>query len=204
MAMITGPVGPDGVEGPRTRDRYGIFSVAEMAPMPPHAGLGGIQWITGNCGDTTGYEVECGIDLNAKTFQSEPSFQLALPFVVYAGRLCGTVGFTEAESQRLVMQKLKASEQGTVETVFSAQQFGQSPGLANNPAAAVVPIGATDNSADAIGQLEAAFYTNYGPQGVLHVPVRSGSHMGSQHLIYPDREHPMPGNAAVWRTAIGS
>jgi hypothetical protein len=28
--------------------------------------------------------------------------------------------------------------------------------------------------------------------------------MASQHLIYADKEHPMPGNAAVWRTAIGS
>lgn len=204
MAMITGPDGPDGIDGPRTRDRYGIFNVAEIDQLPEHAGLGGLQWITGNCGDSTGYEVECAPDLNTKTFTNEPSFQVALPFVVYATRLCGSVGFTEAESQRLVFQKLKATEQSTVEAVFSAQLFGQSPGLANNPAAAPFFIGATDNFADGVGQLEAAFYAQYGQQGVLHVPIRSGSHMASQHLIWPDKEHPMPGNAAVWRTAIGS
>lgn len=204
MAVTTGPVGPDGIEGPRTRDRYGLFSVAEIDTLPNHAVLGGLQWITGNCGDATGYTVNCAPSLTTKSFPNEPGYQVANPFVVYAGRLCGPVGFDEAESQRLVVQKLKANEQAVVENVFSQQAFGQSPGLANNPAVVTVVIGATDNFADAIGQLEAAFYANYGPGGVIHAPIRSGSHFASQHLITPDREHPLPGNSAVWRTAIGS
>jgi hypothetical protein len=163
-----------------------------------------VQWLTGNCGFSVGYEVECAETLNVKEFTNEEAFEVALPFVVYAGRLCGSVGFTEAESQRYTFDKLKASEQAVVERVFSEQLFGQSPGLANNPDAAPVFIGATDNFADAIGQLEAAFYAQYGQQGVLHVPLRSGQHMASQHLIVADSEFPLPGNERVWRTASGT
>lgn len=201
MAMLTGPVL---TTGPTTRDRYGLFAVAEMATMPEHASIGGVQWLTGNCGFGVGYEVECAADLNTKTFTNEESFEVALPFVVYAGRLCGSVGFTEEESQRYTFDKLKASEQAVVERVFSEQLFGQSPGLANNPDVTTVAIGATDNFADAIGQLEAAFYAAYGYQGTLHVPLRSGQHMASQHLLFADTEFPLPGNERVWRTASGT
>lgn len=201
MAILTGPVT---VAGPTTRDRYGIFAVAEMEDLPEHAALGGVQWITGNCGDTVGYEVECAADLNTKLFTNEESFEVAFPFVVYAGRLCGSLGFTEVESQALTLAKLKASEQATVENVFSRQLVGQSPGLSNNPDVTPVAIGATDNFADAIGQLEAAFYAAYGQQGVLHVPLRAGMHMSAQHLLWPDSDFPLPGNQRVWRTESGT
>lgn len=199
MAILTGPVT---VDGPNSRDRYGIFSVAERADLPAHAAIGGVQWITGNCGTSTGYEVECAATLDVKTFPNTPSFETALPFIVYAGRLCGTVGFTVEEQQRLTLQKLKATEQATVEMVFSRQLFVQSPGLSGNPAAVTVPAGT--NFADSVGKLEAAFYAAYGQQGVLHVPIRSGTHMMGQHLLIPDREHPLPGNSKVWRTVTGS
>lgn len=201
MASLTGPVF---VAGPTTRDRYGIFSVAQMEELTGPATIGGVQWITGNCGISEGYEVECAETLNTKTFTNEESFEVALPFIVYAGRLCGSVGLTETESQRLTFDKLRASEQAIVENVFSQELFGQSPGLSNNPDVTTVAIGATDNFADAIGQLEAAFYAAYGQQGVLHVPLRAGMHMSSQHLIWPDRDHPMPGNEGVWRTESGT
>lgn len=205
MAMVTGPVGPGGVTGPRSEDRYGLFSVAEMDTLPYHAGGGGLQWITSECGISHGYRVACGVDLAAKTFDSgQPSFQVALPFVVYATRVCGPVGFTTDEQQAMVVSKLLATEQAATELVFSDQLFDQSPGLANNAAVVTVPAVAGTNFADQIGRLEAAFYALYGQAGVLHVPFRAGDHMSSQHLLWPDREHPMPGNRPVWRTASRS
>lgn len=203
MAVTTGPIL---VDAPQTRDRYGIFSVAEIdESVDPHAWLGGVQFITGNCGDATGYDVRCGVDLATKTFVNEPSFNVATPFVVFAGRLCGTVGFTEAESQQLTFAKLKSNEQRVVESVFSQQLFGQSPGLSNaTPAATTVLTVAGSNFADALGRLESAFYAAYGYAGVLHVPFIAGMHMSEQHLLWPDSEHPMPGNQRVWRTAVGS
>lgn len=202
MAIQTGPVT---VEGPRTRDRYGLFAVAEREDLPPHAATGGVQWITGNCGDSTGYAIVCQTDgaRASKPPVNEPSYTVASPFVVYASRLCGTVGFTAEEQQRLAVQKLKATEQSTVEAVFGASLFGADPGLANNPDVLIAP-GAPTNFTDAIGLLEQAFYANYGQQGIIHVPFRAGEHMASQHLLYADSEHPMPGNARVWRTAVGS
>lgn len=199
MAVTTGPVM---VTGPSTRDRYGLFSVAERETLPEHAILGGVQWIQGNCGLDTGYAVGCADVLAGKTFPATAAFETATPFVVYAGRTCGTVGFTADEQRRLTVEKLKASEQAVVENIFSRQLFGQSPGLSGN--AAIVTVAVGTNFADAIGKLEAAFYAAYGQQGVLHVPLRSGMHMASQHLLFADSEHPMPGNARVWRTESGT
>lgn len=202
MAVITGPVL---VDGPRTRQRYGIFATAEIEPLPPHALLGGVQWITGNCGDAVGYDVRCGVDLASKTFTNESSFAVATPFVVYAGRLCGTVGFTEAESQRLVLDKLLANEQRIVEQAFSDQLFGESPGLANaTPNATTVATAAGVNFVESIGRLEAAFYNEYGYAGTIHMPFRSGEHAAGQNILYADSEFPLPGNDRVWKTAAGS
>jgi hypothetical protein len=201
MAVTTGPIL---VTGPQTRDRYGIFAVAEREVLPPAAMLGGVQWITGNCGDAVGYAVNCAESHATKTFVAEPSFSVATPFVVYAGRLCGPVGFTEAEQQRLVIDKLKANEQAIVEAIFSDQLFGQSPGLANNPAVVTVATAAGVNFVESIGRLEAAFYAAYGYAGTIHLPFRAGEHAASQHLLYADSEFPLPGNTRVWRTAAGS
>lgn len=201
MAVTTGPVT---VAGPNTRDRYGIFSVAEMEDLPALALLGGVQWITGNCGFDNGYAVDCGAALASKAFTNVESFETATPFVVYAGRLCGSLGFTEAESQRLTVQKLKATEQAVVEDVFSRQLFGQSPGLANNPAVVTVPVVAGDNFVTAIGKLEAAFYAFYGQQGVMHLPFLAGEHASAEGLLTADAAHPLPGNSKVWRLASGT
>lgn len=202
MAVTTGPIL---VEAPQTRDRYGIFSVAEIdESVDPHAWLGGVQFITGNCGNAVGYDVRCGVDLASKTFTNEPAFNFATPFVVHAGRLCGTVGFTEAESMRWTFEKLRANEQAVVEDVFSRQLFGQAPGLSNATVVNTVATVAGSNFADALGRLEASFYANYGYAGTMHVPFIAGMHMSEQHLLWPDSEHPMPGNQRVWRTAAGS
>lgn len=201
MAVITGPID---VVGPRTRDRYGLFAVAEREVLPPHAVLGGVQWITGNCGDAVGYDVRCAPDLATKTFTNEASFETATPFVVYAGRLCGSVGFTEAESQRLVFDKLRANEQRIVEQAFSDQLFGQAPGLANNAAVTTVATAAGVNFVESIGRLEAAFYNEYGYAGTIHMPFRAGEHAASQHILFADADHPMPGNERVWVTAARS
>jgi len=202
MAVTTGPIT---VDAPQTRERYGIFAVAEREVLPPGALLGGVQWITGNCGDAIGYAVACADSLALKTFASEASFNVATPFVVYAGRLCGTVGFTEAEQQMLLMNKLRANEQRVVEQVFSDQLFGESPGLANaTPNATTVPTAAGVNFVESIGRLEAAFYNEYGYAGTIHMPFRSGEAAAGQHILYSDTEFPLPGNDRVWRTAAGS
>jgi hypothetical protein len=201
MAVTTAPVQ---VTGPRTRDRYGIFAVAEREDLPRMAGLGGVWWLQGDCGDAVGYTVDCAASLATKTFANEPTFETANPFVVYAGRLCGTVGLTPAEQQELVVSKLKANEQRVVEQAFSDQLNGQSPGLANNPAVVTVATAAGVNFVESIGRLEAAFYNEYGYAGVIHMPFRSGEHAASQHLLWPDSEYPLPGNDRVWKTAVGS
>lgn len=199
MAVTTGPVL---VTGPTNRDRYGIFAVAQMEDMPPNASLGGVQWITGDCGTDSGYTVDCAVSLGNKSFPGGDLVDTATPFVVYAGRTCGTVGFSESEQQALTFQKLRFSEQSTVETVFSRQLVGQSPGLANNPD--VVTVTAGLNFVDAIARLEEAFYNFYGQIGVLHLPFRSAEHASAYGLYTADAAHPLSGNSNVWRTAVGT
>lgn len=203
MAVTTGPLP---VEAPRTRERYGIFATAEIEEsVDPHIFSGGVYFITGNCGDAVGYSVACASSLAAKTFANEPAFNVATPFVVYAGRLCGSVGFTEEESRRYTFAKLKAAEQTVVEQVFADQLFGQSPGLANaTPNATTVATAAGVNFVESIGRLEAAFYAAYGYAGTIHLPFRAGEHAAGQHILFSDAEFPLPGNDRVWRTAAGS
>lgn len=202
MAVTTGPVL---VTAPQTRDRYGIFSVAEMTTMDDlHEVLGGVQWITGNCGMSLGYTVDCAVSLAGKTFATADTVDALTPFVVYAGRTCGPVGFTVAEQQRLTMQKLKATEQATVEKLFSDQLNGQSPGLANAVGVTTVPTAAGVNFVESIGRLEEAFYAAYGQAGVLHLPFRAGEHASGQNLLTADAAHPMPGNTRVWRLVTGT
>lgn len=201
MAVTTAPVE---VTGPSYRPRYGLFSVAEMETLPPHALLGGGYWITGNCGLDTGYAVACGASLASKTFPADSVTQSVAPFIVYAGRTCGTVGFTEAEQQKLIVQKLKATEQAVVEAVFSDQLFGQSPGLANNASVVTVPTAAGVNFVESIGRLEAAFYAAYGYSGVIHMPFRAAEATASWNLLTADAAHPLPGNSRVWRLASGT
>lgn len=201
MAVLTGP-NPIPRPGPITQ-RYGLFQAVGIQPeWDNHWGDGGIVIDDDLCGAPNPYTVDCTASLATKTFSTTSSVP-GTPFVVYAGIVCGSVGYSKTEFQNKVNNRLLAGEQAVVEAVFSRQLNGQSRGLANATpnATTVVPSPAAARIADQVGALEEALYSTYGPRGVLHVPFQYGERMAADHLLYPDGD---PFNGGVWRTALGT
>lgn len=194
MAIFTGPVFvPNPVP---IVDRYGLFTVATgPLTLPPIARGGGIQYETGTCVLPRGLEVECGPSDPAKVIESTPDVIVGTPFIVYSELTCGAVGLTNDRARTFLMERLKAGEQAVVETVFSTQAVGQSPGLSNNPDVVTVTA-VTTGVTDSVGVLEAAFYNFYGMTGTLHVP-----HQLAQRLYQGGG---LRWDNGRWRTAAGS
>lgn len=178
--------------------RYGLFQAA-VGPLdlPDHAITGGLQYVTGVCGPGFGYEVNCLVDLDAKTFGVGLDTVLGVPFVVYATVQCGAVGYDFAEQNAFARERLFSIEQTVVEQIFSSGTFGQSPSLANNPDVVTVATAGT-TVVDVTSELENALYctSGYGPQGYIHAPLAVLNEMKSQHIVEWD--------GLRWRTPMGT
>lgn len=186
--------------------RYGLLQAA-VGPLdlPVHGRNGGMQYVTGLCGNGFGYEIECidAQDSKAAAFTENGSTTVVgAPFIVFATMQCGTIGFSSEEQEALVMERLRGVEQSVVETVFSTSTFGQSPGLVTADGITTV-TGAGDSITDVVSELERARYcgftgnlTQYGPPGYLHVAIPAFNRMKELHLIEFD--------GTRWRTPIGT
>lgn len=210
MTVLTG-ADPIFRPGPITQ-RYGLFQAVGINPaVTPldgsgtttwrnHWGDGGLIIDDELCDDPNPYTVACTDSLASKSFTGTSQVP-GTPFSVYAGIVCGSVGFSEAEFQTKVRNRLLAGEQGIVESVFSRQLNGQSRGLANATPNATTVTPSGTSIADQVGALEENLYSTYGPRGVLHVPFQYGERMAANNLLFQD------GNVfdgGVWRTALGT
>jgi hypothetical protein len=174
--------------------RYGLFDVATgPLDLPPHAGVGGIEYITPLCTLPNGYQVAC--TPGSKSLTNTTSLIIGQPFVVIADLVCGTVGRTEAEFRQMAMNKLVVGEQAVVEMIFSNGAVGAAPSLANN--AANLPMLTPATSIDmAIGELEGWLYARYGSVGIIHVPISAANYVYSDFHVYKD--------GGVWKTQNGT
>jgi hypothetical protein len=190
-------LGPELVPNPvPIVDRYGIFTTATGPLTLPSRGIGGgLQYETGTCELPNGLAVECGGTASKVLTTDYSSDTLTgTPFVVYSSLVCGLAGMDEQRMQRFLMERLRGGEQAVVESVFSRQLFGQSPGLSNN--AAVVTVTAVTSGINAsIAELESAFYAAYGLTGTIHIPFVLAQRLGADVLRWDGR---------VWRTPGGS
>ena len=179
-----------------SQQRYGLFNALNgPLDMPSNlARAGGVRYVTSHCTLPYGYEVNCIDDLDTKTFTDGLATITGTPFVVIASTLCGTIGYTEQEWQQFISDKLTSGEQAIVELIFSTSDFGQSPGLANNPAA--VQLTATTSIAGAIAELEGYLYSHYGPAGILHIPISAAAYVSTSDFVTRD--------GGVWRTKSGT
>lgn len=178
--------------------RYGIFQ-ATIGPLtlPEKARGGGLFWVGAMCGGGQGYEVNCLEALDPKVFNTNGlDITTAVPFVVMSNFTCMATSIEEGE--RLARQKFFSVEQSLVEQIFSEGLFAQAPSLANNPAVVSVPVAAGAATLERISVLEEAFYCGeqYGPRGVIHVPIPVFNRMKLEFLIEFDGQR--------WRTALGS
>jgi hypothetical protein len=182
---------------------YGLFkvvtamgSMVDGAPMPVHAGQGGIQYLTHVCGLPRCFETNCIDTLGTKTLDSEFTVVTGDPFVVVTDLTCGIVGLTRENTLEFLRTRAIAGEQARVEQVFSAGDCGANPSLANSTPLATA-LAASANPVLAFGLLEEALYSTYGLTGVIHVPYFAGNFLTANHLIEMD-------NAGIWRTAAGT
>lgn len=186
--------------------RYGLFQAA-LGPldMPVHARNGGLQYITGTCGEGFGYEIACidaQADKSAAWTENGSETVVGAPFMVFATMQCGSAGTDFAEQRQLVIDRLRSVEQSVVEEVFSTSTFGQSPGL--TAADGIITVtGAGDTVVNVLSELERARYcgftgntAQYGQPGVLHVAIPVFNELKSQHVIEFD--------GTRWRTPMGT
>lgn len=198
MALLNGPVY---VPLPTpVIPRYGLFSAA-VGPLdlPHHAYIGGLQYELGTCTLPQGYEINCQTDHETKTFEGAIATKTGYPFVVYSSIECSPVGLANYGQERIrqyLFQQLVAGEQATVEDIFSQSAFGQTEGLANNPA--TVNLGAADGIVEGVSILEDWLYSRYGLPGVLHVPMRAAAYVDGAKLLHKD------GVTGPWKTAVGT
>jgi hypothetical protein len=175
--------------------RYGLFAVARgPLELARHGRDGGYTWQSMSCGTAQGYEIACLPELAEKEPGVPPDLVSATPFAVLSRLNCAPVGQTLAEFQSMVAQGLAFTEQTAVEEIFSAELFGQSPGLANN--ANVVDVGPAIDATEALAQLEDAYYQVAGVSGTIHVP-----HVYAPFLM---KDTQLVKENGIWRTAAGS
>jgi hypothetical protein len=195
MAVMTDPVLLPADPNPN-QQRYGLFNAANgPLELPVHARVGGLQYTTPLCSIPGGYEVHCIDSLATKTFTDGISTITGNPFLVLATTDCGTIGFSEAEWQQMIVEKLKAGEQAVVEQIFSGGTFGVAPSLSNNTPNATA-LTAVTSVAAAIGSLEGWLYHRYGPTGILHIPISDAARVLTQDYV--------TNVGGVWRTKTGT
>jgi hypothetical protein len=199
MASITGPVyvpAPNPIV-----PRYGLFQVATgPLDLPINARIGGLQYEISTCNLPLGYEVECQVDHNSKVLTNGINTIVGNPFIVYSAVQCDTVGLVNWGPDRVkkfLYDQLVAGEQATVESIFSNQAQGESPGLGGNPA--VVNLGNAAGPVRAIGMLESWLYARYGLPGVIHAPMLAAPYFSGSHGVEKDRSA-----AGIWRTDVGT
>lgn len=193
MAVLTAPLY---IQDPSPGTlRYGLFTVARgPLELHRHGRDGGYTWQSMDCGEVTGYEVNCLPDLVEKDPGEPPELVNATPFVVLARMDCAPVGHTPEEFTAMATRRLALAEQTAVERIFSAGTFGQEPSLAGN--AAAVDVGPASNMAEALAQLEEAYYGIAGTPGTIHVP-----HLIAPFLMF---DHQIEMRNGIWYTAAGS
>jgi hypothetical protein len=181
--------------------RYGLFAVVQAMglwsdALPIQARQGGLEYQTAVCDLPTGYETACLETLADKDPGATPDLIQGDPFLVMASVSCAPVGLTNDRLRQLLLERLYAGEQATLERIFSDGLVGINPSLANSTPA-VPLLAASADIVAAFGRLEEDLYSAYGLPGVIHLPMRAMDYAKSAHLIEMDA-------AGIWRTAVGT
>lgn len=191
------------VAAPNPRVSRDTFFKVSTGPleMPDHAGGGGLEYQIAYCGYPACYEIQCQTsgERGTKTLDGEVTLVQGDPFVVYSSIRCSPVGMSDQQMQTWLADRLEMGIQATVEDVFSQQLCGQAPGLSDNADIVDITTDAVD-IVDAIARLENFLYvtSEYGPAGVLHVPLRFAPYFQYLHLL------DMRDSRGIYRTANGT
>ena len=165
---------------------YGIFDVA-LGPMPfpeaPAVG-GGVQYIPDTCQDDIYlYDMTCPPVSGSKTFNTVEDAVTANPFAVITTYTCGSLGFTFAEVEQRVRNRMSLREQRAVERrIWSGQALG---GLGGIPGLfqSATSLGAAGCPVEAMELLEQALADNGVVGGIIHTRPAMSPHLVNNHQI---------------------
>lgn len=165
---------------------YGIFDVA-LGPMPfpeaPAVG-GGVTYVPDTCADDIFlYDMTCPPVSGSKEFTTVESAVTANPFAVITSYLCGSLGWTFAEVEQRVRNRMTLREQRAVERrIWSGQAIG---GLGGIPGLfqGATSLAAAGCAVEATELLEQALADNGVVGGIIHARPGMSPHMANNHLV---------------------
>lgn len=157
--------------------------------------LNGTDTLSLSCADSsTWFDCPVDPDVNpaAKTFDRPVSTSFE-PITVYAGVTCSTPFFTYEEGQVRALEQLRLGEQRALEEFYQRRSLcTYATGNDLTPVAGALSITA------GIGALESWLATNYGGQGVLHIPAGAAAMISRDHLVDDfDSPRTLMGNCVV-------
>lgn len=169
---IAGEPSPHGILG-------GCIEV--VTDNDPHA-FNGTQFLSLSCADSNAW-YDCipeGSDLanpvDGKVFDRPKSCGFDA-VTAYAGVQCSTFGLTYDEARERAMTQLAMGEQRVVEAFLMSHFLAKTDTTDLTPAAGALHI------AQGVGVLETWLATNYGGQGVIHVPIGTAALLSMHHLV---------------------
>jgi hypothetical protein len=118
----------------------------------------------------------CPDPVAAKIFDRPESCSFP-PIAIYSGSTCGTFGMSQAEAEQHATEQLRMGEQRALEEWYQREQLCTM--AAGND---LTPVAGALHIAQAVGVLESWLATNYGGQGLIHVPAGAAALL-SMHTI---------------------
>lgn len=192
------------IEPPEIDPRpFGLFGAARPLPgIDPHWRYGGVEYEALGCYQAGFYPV--GINAaggagGTKTLPNGAGTTKAIPFAVYAGISCGSVGYTDEQSAARALRVLELAGQWAAEDALWTGAGGNAPAL--NAASTTIPTGGGTASSltNALRILENWIGDAYNGRGFIHGKRGVGVLAGAKRLSHRD-----PMNADSLLTPVGS
>lgn len=155
---------------PVTPARFGLLSVADLVPPEDGAHFRhGVEWKANIPGDAVRLAAaECMTDEPARQFDEGLDFPNALPFVLYTGFTCKTVGLDEQSVQAEAEARLTAGEGAAIErTIWAAATPSLTVGATD--------LGTAPSITAAVGAVEEHAYRKLAGRAILHAPRALGA-----------------------------
>lgn len=192
-------------EPPETKPRrFGLFNAATPVDQTdPHAlGLGiAFQSLASVPAELypvnpAGVLVQNGTG-GTKTLPQGLPQQQALPFAVYAGVECGSLGWSPTEVRDRALAILESAGQHAAELALWTGAAGNAPQL--NAASSITVAGTTGGIVAQLGKLEKYLADHYNGEGLIHATPDVAALAASFRLVRPD-----PSNSLALRTPLGN
>lgn len=181
------------IEPPDVEPRpFGLFSVARDLQVTDDEGVtddvhwqyGGVEYEPIACYPAGFYPL--GINAaggagGSKTLQNAALHVKSIPFAIYAGVQCGSIGHVQDFHRQRALRVLDLSAQFAAEDALWNGAGGGTPKL--NDASTTTVVGTATELTSALGQLEDWLGTHYNGRGVIHATRRVGILAGAKQLV---------------------